>query len=108
MSGNLIGPPFAGWLYDYSKEWFLTFGLCGLFIGKITSSYKDIRTQSSFLSRRVAPLDGLAFVELVEAFGILKGKVPRKHGLPEFLLAPLFSALLLSGCVCRAGTYAHT
>ena len=50
MSGNLIGPPFAGWLYDYSKEWFLTFGLCGLFIGKITSSYKDIRTQSSFLS----------------------------------------------------------
>merc|ERR1712106_980691 len=30
--GNLLGPPFAGWLYDYSKEWFLTFGLAGVFI----------------------------------------------------------------------------
>jgi len=30
--GNLIGPPFAGWLYDFSKEWFLTFGLAGFFI----------------------------------------------------------------------------
>ena len=32
ISGNLIGPPFAGWLYDHSKQWFLTFGLCGIFI----------------------------------------------------------------------------
>eukprot|EP00092_Neocalanus_flemingeri_P033202 GFUD01036108.1.p1 GENE.GFUD01036108.1~~GFUD01036108.1.p1 ORF type:complete len:866 (+),score=215.26 GFUD01036108.1:359-2956(+) len=30
--GNLVGPPFAGWLYDYSKEWFLTFDLAGVFI----------------------------------------------------------------------------
>ena len=30
---NLVGPPFAGWLYDYTKEWFLTFGMAGLFIG---------------------------------------------------------------------------
>ena len=30
--GNLVGPPFAGWLYDYTKKWFLTFGLAGLFI----------------------------------------------------------------------------
>jgi len=29
---NLVGPPFAGWLYDLSSKWFLTFGLCGLFI----------------------------------------------------------------------------
>ena len=34
---NLVGPVFAGWLYDYSKEWFLTFGLTGLFIGQTTS-----------------------------------------------------------------------
>ena len=31
--GNLVGPPFAGWLYDYTKEWFLTFDLAGVFIG---------------------------------------------------------------------------
>ena len=31
--GNLVGPPFAGWLYDFSSEWYLTFGLCGIFIG---------------------------------------------------------------------------
>ena len=60
--GNLIGPPFAGWLYDYSKEWFLTFGLCGLFIGMIGSSYllimisnilffSDLRNVSSNYSR---------------------------------------------------------
>jgi hypothetical protein len=30
---NLVGPVFAGWLYDFSKEWFLTFGLTGFFIG---------------------------------------------------------------------------
>jgi len=30
---NLVGPPFAGWLYDYTKEWNLTFGMAGLFIG---------------------------------------------------------------------------
>ena len=30
--GNLIGPPVAGWLYDWSKEWFLTFALAGVFI----------------------------------------------------------------------------
>jgi MFS family permease len=30
--GNLVGPPFAGWLYDYTNKWFLTFGLAGLFI----------------------------------------------------------------------------
>jgi len=30
--GNLVGPPFAGWLYDFSSEWYLTFGLCGIFI----------------------------------------------------------------------------
>ena len=30
-----MGPPFAGWLYDYSKEWFLTFGLAGVFIGRL-------------------------------------------------------------------------
>ena len=29
---NLLGPPFAGWLYDLSSEWYLTFGMCGLFI----------------------------------------------------------------------------
>jgi hypothetical protein len=28
-----VGPVFAGWLYDFSKEWFLTFGLTGFFIG---------------------------------------------------------------------------
>ena len=36
--GNLVGPPFAGWLYDYSKKWFLTFGLAGLFIGRFLHS----------------------------------------------------------------------
>jgi len=30
--GNLVGPPFAGWLYDYSQQWYLTFGLAGVFI----------------------------------------------------------------------------
>jgi len=30
--GNLVGPPFAGWLYDYSQKWYLTFGLAGVFI----------------------------------------------------------------------------
>jgi len=30
---NLLGPPFAGWLYDYTSQWHLTFGLAGLFIG---------------------------------------------------------------------------
>merc|ERR1719427_593942 len=30
--GNLVGPPFAGWLYDYTREWFLTFGMAGIFI----------------------------------------------------------------------------
>ena len=35
--GNLVGPPFAGWLYDLSSEWYLTFGLCGAFIGEILS-----------------------------------------------------------------------
>ncbi len=29
---NLVGPPFAGFLYDITQEWFLTFGLAGLFI----------------------------------------------------------------------------
>jgi hypothetical protein len=33
---NLVGPVFAGWLYDFSKEWFLTFGLTGFFIGNIS------------------------------------------------------------------------
>jgi hypothetical protein len=32
---NLVGPVFAGWLYDFSKEWFLTFGLTGFFIGEV-------------------------------------------------------------------------
>ena len=32
--GNLVGPPFAGWLYDYSHQWYLTFGLAGVFIGE--------------------------------------------------------------------------
>ena len=31
---NLIGPPFAGFLYDVYKIWHYTFGLGGLFIGK--------------------------------------------------------------------------
>ena len=31
---NLIGPPFAGWLYDISRQWLLTFGLAGIFIGE--------------------------------------------------------------------------
>jgi len=26
---NLLGPPFAGWLYDASQEWYLTFGIGG-------------------------------------------------------------------------------
>ncbi len=30
--GNLVGPPFAGWLYDASQQWFLTFDLAGLFM----------------------------------------------------------------------------
>jgi len=30
--GNLVGPPFAGWLYDVSLQWFLTFGFAGFFI----------------------------------------------------------------------------
>ena len=29
---NLVGPPFAGWLYDWSGEWFLTYSLAGIFI----------------------------------------------------------------------------
>lgn len=29
---NLIGPPFAGFLYDVYKVWYYTFGLAGLFI----------------------------------------------------------------------------
>ena len=29
---NLLGPPFAGWLYDVSSEWYLTFALCGVFV----------------------------------------------------------------------------
>lgn len=29
---NLLGPPFAGFLYDYYKVWHYTFGLGGLFI----------------------------------------------------------------------------
>ena len=33
---NLLGPPFAGWLYDLSSEWYLTFGMCGLFICETT------------------------------------------------------------------------
>jgi len=31
--GNLIGPPFAGWLYDISQTWVLTFAMAGLFMG---------------------------------------------------------------------------
>jgi MFS family permease len=30
--GNLVGPPVAGWLYDTTREWFLTFCLAGIFI----------------------------------------------------------------------------
>lgn len=30
--GNLIGPPVAGWLYDFTGDWQLTFALAGLFI----------------------------------------------------------------------------
>jgi len=26
---NLLGPPFAGWLYDTTQEWYLTFGVGG-------------------------------------------------------------------------------
>ena len=26
---NLLGPPFAGWLYDASHQWYLTFGIGG-------------------------------------------------------------------------------
>ena len=29
---NLVGPPFAGYLYDVSRQWYLTFGLAGFFI----------------------------------------------------------------------------
>ena len=29
---NLVGPPFAGALYDMTKQWYLTFGLAGVFI----------------------------------------------------------------------------
>ena len=29
---NLVGPPFAGYLYDITKKWFYTFGLGGIFI----------------------------------------------------------------------------
>lgn len=29
---NLVGPPFAGWLYDISQKWYLTFCIGGLFI----------------------------------------------------------------------------
>ncbi|XP_059089851.1 monocarboxylate transporter 14-like [Tigriopus californicus] len=30
---NLVGPPFAGYLYDVTLNWIWTFGLAGLFIG---------------------------------------------------------------------------
>ena len=29
---NLVGPPFAGYLYDISKVWYYTFGFGGIFI----------------------------------------------------------------------------
>ena len=29
---NLVGPPFAGFLYDISRIWYYTFGLGGIFI----------------------------------------------------------------------------
>ena len=29
---NLVGPPFAGYLYDVSKVWYYTFGFGGIFI----------------------------------------------------------------------------
>ena len=29
---NLLGPVFAGYLYDVTGQWYLTFGLGGLFI----------------------------------------------------------------------------
>jgi len=45
--GNLIGPPVAGWLYDRTGDWILTFNMAGFFIGfsgvllimMVTSSY---------------------------------------------------------------------
>ena len=29
---NLVGPPFAGYLFDVSRQWYLTFSLAGAFI----------------------------------------------------------------------------
>ena len=45
--GNLVGPPFAGWLYDLSSEWYLTFGMCGVFIGEISTLPANEEMKSS-------------------------------------------------------------
>ena len=29
---NLVGPPFAGYLFDVTRQWYLTFSLAGAFI----------------------------------------------------------------------------